>query len=108
MCIVGEMAQDVGMHGVNVLWYHSHLVWLVFEGSIPTCIHLFSFGNLFCDLFLLFLCLFVCLFFNFFLIVREKRGEKGRRGEDTWSVKYESIELSCSQRTIIINSNASK
>ena len=23
--------------GVNVLWCHSHLVWLVFEGSIPTC-----------------------------------------------------------------------
>ena len=24
--------------GVNVLWCHSHLVCLVFEGSIPTCI----------------------------------------------------------------------
>jgi len=23
--------------GVKVLWGHSHLVWLVFEGSIPTC-----------------------------------------------------------------------
>ena len=23
--------------GVNVLWCCSHLVWLVFEGSIPTC-----------------------------------------------------------------------
>ena len=23
--------------GVNVLWCRSHLVWLVFEGSIPTC-----------------------------------------------------------------------
>ena len=23
--------------GVNVLWCHSHLVWLVFEGSIHTC-----------------------------------------------------------------------
>ena len=23
--------------GVNVLWCHSHLVWLVFEGSIRTC-----------------------------------------------------------------------
>ena len=23
--------------GVNVLWRRSHLVWLVFEGSIPTC-----------------------------------------------------------------------
>ena len=23
--------------GVKVLWYCSYLVWLVFEGSIPTC-----------------------------------------------------------------------
>ena len=23
--------------GVNALWCHSHFVWLVFEGSIPTC-----------------------------------------------------------------------
>ena len=23
--------------GVKVLWCYSHLVWLVFEGSIPTC-----------------------------------------------------------------------
>ena len=23
--------------GVKVLWHHSHLVWLVFEASIPTC-----------------------------------------------------------------------
>ena len=54
---------------------------------------LFSFGKLFCDLFPLF------FFFNCVLeIVREKRGGKGRRGEDAWSVKYESIEL-CSQRT---------
>ena len=34
------MAQDVGM---VVLWCHSHLVWLVFEASIPTfactCFH---------------------------------------------------------------------
>ena len=28
--------------------------------------------------------------------------------EDAWSVKYESIELWCSQQAIIINSNASK
>ena len=55
---------------------------------------LFSFGKLFCNLFLLF------LFFELFLeMVREKRGGKGRRGEDAWSVKYESIELCCSQRT---------
>ena len=39
--------RDFGVHswqndtryrdGVNVLWCRSHLVWLVFEGSIPTC-----------------------------------------------------------------------
>ena len=23
--------------GMKVLWFHSHLVWLYFEGSIPTC-----------------------------------------------------------------------
>ena len=26
-----------GRDGVNVLWCRSHLIWLVFEGSIPTC-----------------------------------------------------------------------
>ena len=69
MCIVGEMAQDVGMHGVNVLWYHSHLVWLVFEGSIPTCMHLFSLEIFFvtCSC-----CFFVCLFV-FFNSKREER-----------------------------------
>ena len=51
---------------------------------VQSHMHLFSFGKHFCDLFLLF----------FFLeIVREKRGRKGRQGEDAWSVKYESIEL---------------
>ena len=39
--------------GVNVLWCRSHLVWLVFEGSIPTCACFHS-ENFFCDLFLLF------------------------------------------------------
>ena len=48
--------------------------------------HLFSFGKLFCDLFLL----FVVFFFE---MVREKRGGKGRRGEDAQSVKYKCIEL---------------
>ena len=32
--------------GVNVLWCRSHLVWLVFEGSIPTCAGFHS-GNFF-------------------------------------------------------------
>ena len=67
--------------GVNVMWYRSHLVWLVFEGSIP-CFHQENF--------------FVTCFLE---IIREKRGGKGRQGEDAWSVKYESIELCCSQRT---------
>ena len=33
----------------------------------------------------------------FLEMVREKRGGKGRRGEDAWSVKYESVELCCSK-----------
>ena len=79
--------------GVNVLWCRSHLVWLVFEGSIPTCACFHS-ENVFvtCSC-----CLFV--FLIVFRMVREKRGGKGRQGEDAWSVKYESIELCCSQRT---------
>ena len=34
--------------GVKVLWCHSHLVWLVCEGSIPTfaCLHLETFATL--------------------------------------------------------------
>ena len=64
--------------GVNVLWCRSHLVWLVFDDSIPTC----AFGKLFPAVFL--------------DIVR---GKRGRQGEDAWSVKYESVELCCSQTT---------
>ena len=63
--------------GVNVLWCHSHLFWLVFEGFIPTCacFHLENF--------------FVTCSSCFFLIevVREKRD---RQGEDAWSVGYET------------------
>ena len=59
-------------NGVNVLWYRSHLVWLVFEGSIPTraCFH----SEIF---FVTCSCCFVFLI----EIVREKRDGKGRRGE---------------------------
>ena len=32
-CQNGTRCRD----GVKVLWCHSHLVWLVFESSIPTC-----------------------------------------------------------------------
>ena len=78
-----------------------HLVWLGFEGSIPTCA-CFQSENLFvtCS------CCFFFFFELFFEIVGEKRGGKRRRGEDAQSVKYESIELCYSQRTI--NSKASK
>ena len=52
-----------------------------------------------CCVFFLLLC--VCFFVCFFLLgmVREKRGGRGDRGEDAWSVKYKSILLHCSQRT---------
>ena len=50
ICISGgEMAQDVGMVRVKVLWCHSRLVWLVFEASIPTCA-CFPSENFLCDL----------------------------------------------------------
>ena len=74
--------------GVNVLWCRSHLVRLVFERSIPTCT-CFPLENFFVT------CL--CLFLELFLeMVREKRGGEKRR---CTPVKYESIELCCSQRT---------
>ena len=61
---------------------------ILFEGSIPTCACFYS-ENFFVT------CSF-CFFYCCLEIVREKRG---RQGEDAWSVKYESIELCCSQRT---------
>ena len=81
--------------GVNVLCL-SHLVWLVFEGSIPTCTCFHS-ENVFvtCS----------CCFFSLFF--RNSKREERQAREDAWSVKYKSTELCCSQR-IIINSNASK
>ena len=54
LCKRGKMAQDEGMVW-KCCFCHSHLVWLVFEVSIPTYIHLFSFRNLFCDFFILWL-----------------------------------------------------
>ena len=82
--------------GVNVLWCRSHLVWLVFEGSIPTCacFHLENF----------FVTCFSCFFF--IDVVREKRG---RQGEDAWSVGYETwTVLFTIKKGTIINSYASK
>ena len=74
---------------MNVLWCCLHLVWLVFEGSIPTCA-CFPLENFFVT------CSY-CFFLELFLeMVREKRGGKG---EDAHSVKYESIQLCCSQTT---------
>ena len=53
--------------GVKVLWYYSHLVWLVFEGSIPTyaCLHSEN----------IFLTCSYC-FFVFLELVRENRDER--------------------------------
>ena len=79
--------------GVKSLWCHSHLVWLVFEGSIPTCACLHS-ENFFvtCS---------CCLFYFGSLLgtVTEKRRGRVGQGEDAWCVQYGSTELFCSQRT---------
>ena len=52
VCRVGKMAQDVGMVE-SILWCHPHLVWLVFEGSIPTCACFHS-ENFFVTLFIIY------------------------------------------------------
>ena len=78
--------------GVKLLWCHSHLVWLVFEGSIPTCACFHS-ENFFvtCS---------CCFFFGSSLeMVTEKRRGRLGRGEDAWCVQYDSTERFCSQRT---------
>ena len=80
--------------GVIVLWCHSHLVWLVYEASIP--IHALVFlQKTFCDLFLL-------LFFFFVLSFRNGIEKKGGRGRHMVNF-FVHIKL-----RIIINSNASK
>ena len=58
--------------GVNVLWCRSHLVWLVYEGSIPTCACFHS------ETFFLVPAAFF-FFYCFIDVVREKRS---RQGED--------------------------
>ena len=40
--------------GVRVLCWHSHLVWLVFEGSIPTCACLHLASKIYRDLIVFF------------------------------------------------------
>ena len=76
---------------MKVLWCHSHLVWLVFEASIPTwtC---FPSEN--------FLCLVSVAFFVLSLRNgrREERWEGRPRGRCMVNIKL----------TIVINSNASK
>ena len=86
--------------GVNVLWCHSHLVWLVFEGSIPTCA-CFPLENFFM------ICSCCFFFWNCFLkMVREKRGRKGKM-HNLESMKIYSCVVHKEKR-IIINSKASK
>ena len=78
--------------GVNVLWCHSHLVQLVFERSIPTCACFHS-ENFLVTCF----CCFFLLFFFFYNTKIEERWVRKARGR--CMIKYESIELCCSQRT---------
>ena len=52
--------------GMNVLWCHSHLVWLVFEGYIPILVFIRKTFFVTCS---------CCFCFNWCLeIVRKKRG----------------------------------
>ena len=57
--------------GVKVLWCHSHLVWLVFEASIPTCA-CFHEGKLFVT--------FFCCLLSLRISKREERWEERLRG----------------------------
>ena len=62
VCMFGKMAQDVGMVHVEVLWWHSHLVCLVFEGTIPTCACLYLAKKFVTCVCCFFFCFFFCLF----------------------------------------------
>ena len=75
--------------GVNVLWCRSHLVWLVFEGSIPSCAGFHS-ENFFvtCS----------CCFFCLWLFKSNKKEERQAR-ERCMVCGVCTIELCCSQRT---------
>ena len=59
--------------GVKVLWCHSHLVWLVFESTIPTCT-CFYFRKLFVTC-------FCCCFFFFVLLFRNDKREERWEGK---------------------------
>ena len=69
------------------MWCHPNLVWLVFEGSIPTCICFHSEN------------FFMTCSCSFLGMVRGKSGGRGGRGEAAWSVKYECTLLVAQQRT---------
>ena len=61
--------------GVKVLWCHSHLVWLVFKASIPTCACFPSENILTC-----FCCIFIFFVLSFRNGKREERWEGRPRG----------------------------
>ena len=63
--------------GVKVLWCHSHLVWLVFEASIPTCT-CFHEGKLLWLVSVAFFFLFVMLFRNGKTEERREERPRGR------------------------------
>ena len=85
--------------GVKVLWCHSHLVGLVFR--VASLHALVFIQKTFMWLVPAdFLFLYCCLG-----MVRKKRGGRGGRGEDAWSINYDNVHI---QLRIIINSNAFK
>ena len=47
VCIVAWQNGTTCRDGVKALWYHFHLVWLVFELGFHPYMHLFSFRKLF-------------------------------------------------------------
>ena len=55
--------------GVNVLWCHFHLVWLVFESSIPICTCFHSEN------------IFVSCSGCFFFFLRSSKREEGHAGK---------------------------
>ena len=87
---------------MKLLWCHSHLVWLVFEGSIPTCACFHS-ENFFVT------CSCLVFFCNLLGTVTEKRRGRVGRGEDAWCVQYDSTEhFVHKELRIVIKSDASK
>ena len=76
LCTVGTRCRD----GIKVLWCRSHLVWLIFEGSIPRCACL-RLANIlvvtcFCCFFFCCCCSFLSLLSVFFEANRTPSGKK--------------------------------